>query len=159
MHKIIILITSICFTISLNSSAQITKQKAEATFVNELNHILKNTKQQHWKYNGLMTVDAAFTINKDGILSVTVRYTDEAGNFIKIKMEAPVNKINYVAYDLYLLLDFTTNEVTIYESEVNSDLLVVQNKTNYFHLGIPAGDGFYEQEQLQKMLDHVKKYY
>lgn len=138
------------------ASAQ-SKQKAETAFLKELNSILKNSKAQHWKYNGVMSVDSAFAINT-GILSVSVRYTNEDSSFVRSRMEAPVNKILRVAYDLYLILEFNGDGVTVYESEPNSNELTEQSKTNYFHIGEPNGDGFYQKEKLQKLLEKMLKY-
>ena len=135
-----------------------TKQKAEKDFLKELNSILKNAKEQHWKYKGIMTTDAAFAINKEGILSVTVRYNDD-GNVVKTRMEAAVKNIKSVAYDLYLILVFKKDEVTVYESEVNSNELKELHKTNYFHIGLPLNDGYKQQEKLQQLLDKLLKYY
>lgn len=101
------------------ASAQ-SKKKAEKEFVAALNSVLKNSKEQHWRYTGKMTIDSAFAINKEGILSVKVRYTDE-GSVVITRMEAPVKNIQSVAYDLYLILEYETDEITVYESEVNSN--------------------------------------
>ncbi len=139
------------------ASAQ-TKQKAEKEFVAKLNSILKNSKEQHWKYTGVMTIDSAFAINKEGVLSVTVRYTDDA-SVVKTRMEAPVKKIKSVAYDLYLILEYKTDEVTVYESEVNSNELKQVDKTNYFHIGAPLKEGEKQQGKLQELLDKLLKYY
>lgn len=139
------------------ASAQ-TKQKAEKEFVAELNSILKKSKEQHWKYKGLITIDSAFAINKEGILSVTVRYNDE-GSVVKTRMEAPLKNIQLVAYDLYLILVYKTDEVTVYESEENSSELKQVDKTNYFHIGAPAKDGYKQEEKLQGLLDKLLKQY
>lgn len=104
-------------------------------------------------------IDTAFTISKKDILSVTVSYTDEEGSYVRSRMEAPVSKIKVIAYDLYLILDYKTDEVTHYESEPNSNALVEKYKTNYFHIGVPLGDGYKAQKKLQKLLDKLLQYY
>jgi hypothetical protein len=60
------------------------KQLVEKEFTKELNSILKNSKEQHWKYTGVMTIDTAFAINKEGVLSVTVRYNND-GNVVRTR--------------------------------------------------------------------------
>ena len=139
------------------TSAQ-TKQKAEKEFVNELNSILKNSPSQHWGYEGSMSIDSAFAISPAGILSVTVRYKTDT-SFVRARMQAPVSKIINVAYDLYLILAYKTEEVTIYNSEEQSEELKEIGKSIYFHIGEPVGDGFKEKEKLQKLLDKLLKYY
>lgn len=135
-----------------------TQQKAEKEFVTHLNNILKYSDEQHWKYKGVMTIDSAFAINKEGILSVTVRYTDDT-SFIRTRMEAPVKNIKWVAYDLYLILEYNKEEVTVYESEINSNELKESSKTNYFHIGAPLPEEMKRQEKLQKLLDKVMVFY
>ncbi len=137
-----------------------TKQKAEKEFVAELNSILKkSTDNDHQNQKGVMTIDSTFTINKEGILSVTVRYTEEDAGFVIIRREAPVNKIWRIAYDLYLLLEFKTDEVTMFKSATNSNELKEVLKTNYLHLGKPIKDGYKQQEKLQQLLNKLLKYY
>lgn len=152
----LIIIFSCCFI--LNTAIAQSKQKAATAFLNELNYILKNSKEQHWKYTGTMTIDSAFAISKAGILSVTVRYTNEDGSYVRSRMEAPVNKIKKVAYDLYLILEYKEDEVTAYESEANSNELKELEKTNYFHIGVPDSDGYTRQEKLQRLLNKYQSF-
>ena len=136
------------------------RQKAEKKFLAELNSILKNSKDNdHWNKPGLMSIDSPFAINTQGILSATVRFKDEDGEVIRARMQAPVEKIVDVAYDLFLILDYKTDEVIKYESEVNNELLNEMYKSNYFHVGEPVSDGYKKQKKLQGLLERVLKYY
>ncbi len=136
-----------------------TKQKAEKDFVNQLNSILKNSKDEDWQPGGKMTIDSAFAINKAGILSLTVRYTDEDSSFVTARMIAPVNKIWRIAYDLYLILEFTNDEVTVFTSAKNNNELPETLKTNYFHIGAPLPEDIKHQKKLQKLLDKLLIFY
>lgn len=140
------------------ASAQ-TKQKAEKDFVNLLNSILKNSKDEDWQPGGKMTIDSAFAINKAGILSLTVRYTADDSSFTRARMEAPVNKIWRIAYDLYLILEYKNDEVTVFKSATNSNKLAEDHKTNLLHIGAPWPEDMQHKEKLQKLLDGVLKYY
>lgn len=153
------LLTFLCLSLSLQfpASAQ-PKQKAEREFLKQLNNIVKNSKEQHWAYTGTMSIDSAFAINKEGILSVTVRYTNDS-SFIVSRMEAPVSNIEYVAYDLYLILKYSTDEVNTYVSAEGSNVLQQTGKTNLFHIGAPLSDGYKKQEKLQKAANNVLQYY
>ena len=155
--KIVIACLFFCFLSPIAATAQ-TRQKAETAFLAELNNILKNSREQHWRYKGAMTIDSAFAIDKNGVLSITVRYTEDA-DVVITRMEAPVKNINQVAYDLYLILEFKGDEVSAYESETNSKILHGLGKSNYFHIGVPVKDGYKQQEKLQKLLDNLLKYY
>jgi len=160
MNKTIAFLLTACYLfLSLLTNAQTKKQNAEKEFLNQLNSILINSKDQDWAHNGTMTVDSAFAINKEGILSVTVHYTDDDSAVVSMRMEAPVKKILRVAYDLYLILEYKKDEVTVYESEANSKELKELHKTNLFHIGVPLSDGYKQQEKLQKLLERMLKYY
>lgn len=135
------------------------QQKAEKEFLNQLNSILINSKEDNWQYKGMMTVDSAFAINKAGILSLTVRYTDDDSSFVRARMEAPVNTIWRIAYDLYLILEYKDDEVTVFKSATNSNKLVEDHKTNLLHIGAPYPEDMRHKEELQKLLDRVLKYY
>ncbi len=137
-----------------------TKQKAEQAFVTELNHIIKNSKQQHWAYEGYkMTIDSPFVINKEGILSVTTSYTKDT-EFITTKMWAPINKIDKVAYDLYLILEFKRDDVSSSYREGKGNEPFIENEKDFmFHIGAPLVEDMERQIKLQKLLDDLQKYY
>ncbi len=159
MKKIIPFLTFLAFSLLLQTTADgQTKKKAEVAFLKELNNVLKNSEEQHWRYNGVKRIDSAFAIN-NGILSVSVSYTDEDSSIIRTRMEAPVNKIYKVLYDLYLILEYKSDEVTAYESKADSNELVEYQKTNYFHIGAPLPENMERQEKLQKLLDNLMKNY
>ena len=147
-----------CLLLSLAASAQ-TKQKAEKEFIDQLNNILINSKEDDWQTGGKMSVDSAFAINKAGILSLSVRYTKEDSFFVRVRMESPINKIWRIAYDLYLILEYKTNEVTVFKSATNTNELIEDHKTNYFHIGAPLPEDIRHQEKLQKLLNNLLKYY
>lgn len=155
MKTILFLLCGIVFQI--NTYAQ-TKQKAETAFVAELNKIISNSKEQHWAYKGVMTIDSAFAINKKDELSVTVRYTED-NDVVIARMVAPIKKKMRVAYDLYLILEYNDNYVSSYETAKNSTYLKELEKSNYFHIGVPLYEGDKHQEKLQKLLDNLLKYY
>ncbi|CAN5636643.1 hypothetical protein BH11BAC3_BH11BAC3_47620 [soil metagenome] len=156
MKKILIFLSCCCLLTHLANAQP--KQKAAKEFLTKLNSILKNSPSQHWGYEGAMTIDSAFAISPAGILSVTVRYTNDS-SFMRARMEAPVSKIKGALYDLYLILECAGDDVTIYQSEDGSNELKVTNKTHLFHVGEPTGDGYWEKENLEKLLDKLLKFY
>lgn len=158
MRKLISLIVITGCYLFLNTATAQPQQKAEKDFLNQLNSILKNSRQQHWNFEGAMTIDSAFAINETGVLSVTVRYTNDT-SFVRVRMAAPVNKIKGVAYDLYLILEYKDELVTFYASEPGSNELTEKGKTNLFHIGAPLPEDVKSQEKLQKALDKLLKYY
>ncbi len=155
--KSIIIAIFCCAMFPIASIAQ-TKQKAETAFLAELNKIISNSKEQHWAYKGVMTIDSAFAITKKGELSVTVRYTEDT-DVVIARMVAPIKRKMRVAYDLYLILEYNDNDVSAYETAKNGTHLKELEKTNYFHIGVPLYEGDKQQEKLQKLLDNLLKYY
>lgn len=158
MKKIILFILFSFSLVWQQAATAQTKLHAEKEFLGLLNSILKNSKQQHWAFEGVMTIDSAFAISPDGMLSVTVRYTGDS-SFIRTRMEAPVNKIKEVAYDLYLILVFKEQWVTVYASLPGSNTLQESAKTNLFHIGAPEQEETGLQEKLQQALDKVLLFY
>jgi hypothetical protein len=159
MNKIISLcIIAVSFLLPTAVSAQ-SKQVAEQEFVSQLNHILKISKPQQWgSERTTMSIDSAFALNKEGILSVTVRYTKDS-TYTRVRKEAPVNKIIHVAYDLYLILEYNEEEVTIYNSEPGSNELSNSYKSSLLHIGAPDMDASDLKVKLQKALDDLLKFY
>lgn len=158
MRKILSFFLITFFLLIHYSATAQTKLKAEKAFLAELNNILSNTKEQHWAYKGVMTIDSAFAISKSGDLAVTVRYKDEDGIVIA-RMSAPVKETKWVAYDLYIILEYNSDVVTSFESKKNSKKLKGLQKSNYFHIGVPLYDGEQKKEELQKLLVNLLKYY
>lgn len=95
------------------------KQRAQKQFLKELNNVLNKSRKQHSSYEGIMTIDSAFAINKAGILSVTVRYINDS-TFKRVRLQVPVRDISTVRYDLYLILEYKDDVVILYESEPGS---------------------------------------
>ena len=151
------LIFFILVLIPLTAHSQ-SKEQAENIFLKELNNILHNSAQQHWKYNGKMSIDSAFSINEDGRLSITVSYESDS-SIQRVRMEAPIKKAKSVEYDLYLILEFDQNEVIVSESEINNNDLVEKFRTKLFHIGIPAEEGEEWRQKLQYLLNRILKFY
>jgi hypothetical protein len=146
-----------CFFISYSAVGQ-SKIKTEQQFLKALNTILKESKQQHWDFEGKMSIDTPFLISKKGILSVTVRYNDN-GSIVRARMEAPIKKIKRVLYDLYLILDFEEPFVNIYTSKPGDILLQKTDSNQFFHIAAPLKDGYKKEKQLQQLLEKLMKYY
>jgi len=157
MKKLCPLFLILAFTAPYSSIAQ-SKQKAETDLLKQLNAILKVSGVQHWAYEGNMSIDSAFAIAKDGTLSVTVRYTTDS-SFVRVRMTAPVAEISGVGYDLYLILEYKTPLVILYESDPNSMELKEAGKNTLFHIGLPEKDGEEQHTKLQKAVENVLKYY
>ena len=156
-NRLQLLIFSSLFFVNVSVIGQ-SKAKAEKQFLMELNTILKNAKQYHWDYEGKVSIDSPFTISKTGILSVTVRY-NENGSLVRARMDAPVNKIKNVLYDLYLILEFEEPLVNIYTSKPGTLLLKKKENSQYFHIAAPVKEGYQQEKRLQQLLENLMKFY
>ena len=134
------------------------KTKSEKIFVQELNTVLKNSKRHASNYEDKMTIDTLFAINKEGILSVTLRYTNDS-SYKRVRLQAPVKDISLVLYDLYVILEYTNELVTYFESPWGSEVLYETGKGERFHVGAPLPENVAYQQRVQKALDKVKRYY
>jgi len=159
MKKLLLLLVALFLFTGIQTVTAQSKQKAEQNFLKQLNSILKNSKNQHWAYEGVMHIDSAFAINKAGLLSVTLRYTTDS-SLKRVRMVAPVGKIAGVIYDIYLILEYKKPLVDIYESDSNSTVLKEAGHNILFHIGFAHPDqGEAQQEKLQKAVDALLKYY
>jgi hypothetical protein len=132
------------------------KQKAEKDFLKELNDILKKSENQHWEFDGKMSIDSPFTINSQGMLTSTVKYTTDT-SVTRVRTEAPVNKITFARQDVYVYLEFRDKSVMVYEQKGNRDW-VLRFKRNMLHIGM--GDEAGKQaDKVQKQFDKLREFY
>ena len=147
------------FCLAVQCSNAQTRQQAEREFVAQLNDIVRySSGARSWEYEGKYSVDSLFRISKTGILSITFRYTTDT-SFVRIRMAAPVSKMQDVFYDYYLGFEFKQNWVTIYKSAINKNAMKEFGTDYLFHIGVPTWEGEKKQERLQKALAVLKKYY
>ena len=157
MRMKFIFMLSFCLAV-LSSNAQ-TKQQAEKDFITQLNDIVrKSSEPSPWANEGKYSIDSLFHISKTGILSITFRYTTDT-SFVRIRMAAPVSKMQDVFYDYYLGFEFKQNWVTIYKSAINKNAMKEFGTDYLFHIGVPTWEGEKKQEKLQKALAVLKNYY
>ena len=143
---------------SLKSSAQ-APPKAALEFVKLLNTIAYHTSvPSPWEYEGKFSIDSAYAISKTGLLSTTFRYTTDT-SVLRIRMTVAVADIRDIFYDYYIGLVCYSDAVTIYEATSSSSTLIESGKNYLFHVGISDYEGEKQQEQLQKVLVQLKKYY
>ena len=137
------------------------KQKAETAFLAKLNSALNSSEAESrgYGFQDSKIIDAPFSIDGKGNLSLTIRRINADSSVVISKMEAPVNKINHVAYDLYLILEFEGDNVTWQTSKLNSNKIAKSYKTNDLSVGIPWPEDKRHQIELQKLLNEVLKYY
>lgn len=153
--KYLVLALSLFCCSSTICSAQ-SKAKAEKDFLKELNEILKKSENQHWEFDGKMTVDSPFAINGQGLLTSTVKYTTDT-SVIKVRSEAPVNKITFVRQDVYVFLEYRDKSVMITEQKNGKDWSI-KFKRNMFHIGMGDDDGK-QADKLQGKFDKLREFY
>ena len=149
-----------CIVFQINTYAQ-PKQEAEKTFLTALNNIIKNTKEENegFKFDGEKVIEQEFAINEQGILSLTLRYNNNDGTFYKSRMEAPINKIEGISYDLYLILEFKNEDITWHKTDINSNEITEKSTSSYLHIGVPWPEDIRHKENLQKLLEELLKFY
>ena len=140
------------------------QQKAERELTGYLNGLLKVSNTIHWAYrDGKMTIDSGFSINKTGILSVTVRFHHPDSGFYRVRFASPVACLTRIVEDLYYVFEATPEAVGIYETKGwNSESLAIARKDDLFHIGCPRKNKLYKKfkvDKIQTLLDKVKKYY
>jgi hypothetical protein len=122
-----------CLIISPFLVAAQAKQKGERIFLRSLNMVLNKSDQIYWAYNSKMNIDTAFYINQAGMLSATVTYKTDSGAF-KVRMVAPVNKIQNVMQDEYIILVYPQNDVAVFETNQTGQWIKTDERS-LFHVG------------------------
>lgn len=154
---------AVFFAINLAAQAKTAQQlKAEKNLTAELDEILRHSATIHWAYTDSMTIEEGFSIDANGVLSVIVRYYDAGGNYYRVKIASPVNKLNEVIYDMYIVLTSDGDNVTVYstpEGIFNTDELVLAEMRDHFHVGAPGRSFEVSTTSLQKLLNNVKAFY
>lgn len=125
-------------------------EKVKRELLSALNRVIRKSGVQHWAYEGPVKIVQPFTIDKDGRLSVTTRYTTEKGDFL-VKMETPLSEIRRADLDIYLILLTGPDQVNVYESEPGSTQLKLVNRRNLLHIGLA------DEEQLEATRSLLKK--
>jgi hypothetical protein len=133
------------------------KKNAEKEFLQQLNTVLKKSLRHESGYEGKMLIDTPFAINREGLLCVTLRYTNDS-TYQRVRLEAPVKDIRTVRYDLYLILEYGDDLVTKYESEWGSAALKEVSRGSWFHVGAPLPEDVTYQQKVQQALDKLKKF-
>ena len=141
--------------LSLTGFSQ-SKSKAEKDFLKELNDILKETANQHWEFDGKMSIDSPFAINSRGLITSTVKYTTDT-SVVRVRSEAPVNKITFARQDVYIYLEYRDKSVIVYEQKTNQDWQI-KFRRNMFHIGMGDDDGK-QADKVQQKFDKLREFY
>lgn len=123
----------IFLSISISSFATAqSKVSDEKAFLNALNKLVATAKSQHWAYEDPFTIDSAFHLTGD-TLSATFAYRNDSMHY-RIRYAAPVAGIRWVKHDVYLILQFNSPQVVMYEN-INDTGWNRFDKRSYFHIG------------------------
>lgn len=134
------------------------KKAATQKFLQSVNQVLRHSSHHHWAYaEAQMKVDSPLAVSATGYLSVTLRYFSDSG-FHRIRMEAPIGQVQRVVQDYYLILEYESNLVQWFESELNQETLVPAFRSSLFHLGI-IGDDLFLQAEFQQKMDALLRFY
>ncbi|HEY5328112.1 MAG TPA: hypothetical protein VIJ27_14005 [Mucilaginibacter sp.] len=131
-----------------------TRHKAEKELMLSLNEVLNKSDQIHWAYNGKMSIDTSFYISQSGMLSVTVIYKTDSDTY-KVRMAAPVNKIQNVIQDEYIILVYPQNDVSVFETDRTGQWIKVSER-NLFHIGRVSDKGLLFKK-VQQAFTNFKK--
>jgi len=145
--KLFLFFCLVIFPVLLSAQA---KQKVEKEFLNSLNTVLNKSDKIHWSDAGKMSVDTPFHINQAGMLSVTVTYQADSSLY-KIRMIAPVSKIQSVIQDEYFILLYKDNDVVVFETNSNGQW-INSDKRNLFHFGHVRDNGKLLSDTQQALL-------
>ncbi len=138
-----------------NTELEIPKKTISARdmFIKKLNLVLSTTSKMDWKFDGTMTIDTPLHVDNSGFLSVTVRYKTDT-TFYRVRMEAPINKISSIDMDIFLILFYKDNDVSVYVSDFGDENLRFKEKIQMLLLGEPSSQD--NKELLKEIKDLYK---
>lgn len=149
--------------LSLNAYPQTHKaEHSEKKWTAYLNNILKHSESIHWAYKDRpMTIDSAFAINSEGILSVTVRYHNADSGYYRVRWAVPVTRLTKATEDLYYVYESAPDAVQVFETAGwNRDTFRLARTDDLFFIGLPRNNKPYKKfsvAYMQRLLDNVKK--
>ena len=137
--KYLVLTLILVFTGFLNAEAQTKssqQKKIEKKFLKQLNVIINNGHpQHHWSTESRYTVAQPFAIDDSGVISVTLRYTNDTSWYLH-RMQMPMSALKGIVWDIYAIMDVidSENAVTVLESEPGQTKLKEVERRYLFHI-------------------------
>ena len=101
----------------------------------KLNNMLENAEEFNYNFAPGFTVLQPYQIDEKGILSVIIKGNWD-GEELTRKYEAPFNDIDDFVRDVYLVLTFKSESVTV--AELNNGKWETVSNIDFFHLGRPS---------------------
>ncbi len=149
------LIILFLFCGSMHAAAQLSAPAGptvdEQQFLSALNKLAYSTKLHHWSFNEPLLVDSGFHFTGDSI-TVTLKHTHN-NSFYRIRYTAPVHQLKAVVYDLYLILEFKGEVVSIYEQTSEAGHWTFVEYRDLLHIGIVN----MEAREERKMREGIEK--
>jgi hypothetical protein len=134
-----------------------TKKIAKANFLKTINDIAASSRDHHSDSYYSVSTTIPFKIDKKGILSATLRYS-QIDSSKTVKMTVPILGISGISCDdNYLTLRFK-HAITIYEENPKTKLFDTHSKEFYVHFGYISEESP-RLMQLRKELKELQKHY
>lgn len=134
-----------------------TKKIAEANFLKTINDIAASSRDHHSDSYYSVSTTIAFKIDKTGMLSVTLMYS-QIDSSKTVKMTVPILGISGISCDDDYLTLRSKSAITKYEENPKNQLFDTHSKESTFHFGYISEEDE-RLMRLRKELKELQKYY
>nr|WP_315197689.1 hypothetical protein [uncultured Flavobacterium sp.] len=145
-----------CILMQISAIGQ-TKKIAEANFLKTINSLASSSHDDHSDNYSATSTITPFSINKTGVLSATVRYS-QIDSDKTIKMMVPILGISGISCDDDYLTLQSKSAIILYEENPKTQLFDTHSKESTFHFGYSSEEDK-RLMQLRKELKELQKYY
>jgi len=158
-----ILLLLSCLTASLSLAAQgPNRELAEKEFLKILQQALEIGINNTHPEDPACSVDTAFAIDDNGILSLTLRFknNDRDSSFYLQRYTVPLRLVSHVFYDEYIGLECYNDAVYVRRTKKNTTAYNQYALMNLWHIGIIPEDKAKElQPKLFALVRELRRWY
>ncbi len=133
--------------------------KYQKELVKELNEVLKHNLPMsfYYGYEGKFEIDSFFAVTNEGILSVTYKITNDT-SYHRIRMTAPLNKIEYVDGDGGLSLSDNSVQIFVSSNEHTDWQKSNESSHRLWFERLPKEDKYADKRhEISKLIDMMNE--
>ena len=136
------------------------RELAEKEFLKTLQKALDVGIDQTDPADPKCSIDTAFAIDSNGILSLTLRFQNKDSSFYIQRYAVPLHLVSNVFYDVYIGLECYNDAIYIRRSKKNTTNYNQYALTNLWHIGkLPEDKAKELQPKLFALIRELRRWY
>jgi hypothetical protein len=161
LMRILLLLTCLVASITLSAQGP-NRELAEKEFLKTLQEALEIGIDSTPPGDPICSIDTAFAIDDNGILSLTLRFKnqDKDSSFYLQRYAVPLRLVSHVFYDIYIGLESYNDAIYVRRTKKNTTMYNQYALTNLWHLGMLPEDKAKElQPKLYALVRELRRWY